>query len=65
MYYALECLCLWHAGMLREGAYGAYHQAQKGSQPSSACAPLEFTHVMIDEAGQVCSLISNATGIEV
>ena len=43
------------AGMLREGAYGAYYQAQKANQLRKAGRkPLEFTHVMIDEAGQVC-----------
>ena len=42
--------------MLREGDYAAFYQracqqAAKGS--TLGPTPLEFTHVMIDEAGQV------------
>lgn len=41
--------------MLREGDYGAFYQKAReraaGDSPSSLM-PLEFTHVMIDEAGQ-------------
>lgn len=46
--------------MLREGAYGTYHQAQQATHtgtPQKRCAPLEFTHIMIDEAGQVSYLL--------
>lgn len=44
-----------HAGMLREGNYGAFYQTvcqgAAGNKPPDP-RPLEFTHVMIDEAGQ-------------
>lgn len=45
------------AGMLREGAYGTFYQGQKpqapGGRTGQGLRALEFTHVMIDEAGQV------------
>lgn len=44
-----------HAGMLREGDYGVFYQRAcqraAGDSPPGV-RPLEFTHVMIDEAGQ-------------
>lgn len=43
-------------GMLREGEYGTYYQKackEAGKEKSTSLKPLEFTHVMIDEAGQV------------
>ena len=38
------------AGMLREGDYGTFYQRACERAPGNR--PLEFTHVMIDEAGQ-------------
>lgn len=42
--------------MLREGEYGTCYQKaceEAGKEKSTSLKPLEFTHVMIDEAGQV------------
>ena len=45
--------------MLREGDYGAFYQRAReraaGDSPSGL-RPLEFTHVMIDEAGQASTM---------
>ena len=41
--------------MLREGDYGAFYRRacqRAGADSLSSLRPLEFTHVMIDEAGQ-------------
>ncbi len=53
--------------MLREGGYDTYYQQvckEADKEKSAALGPLEFTHVMIDEAGQVsirvCGLLSSA-----
>lgn len=45
------------AGILRCGDYGAYHRAAKAKRTSSFLDGLEFSHVLIDEAGQVTSLL--------
>lgn len=47
--------------MLREGKYAAYYEkacreAEKAK--TTGLRPLEFTHVMIDEAGQVSTLLT-------
>ena len=49
-------LLCFHTGMLREGKYAAYHEKackDTEKEESASLRPLEFTHVMIDEAGQV------------
>lgn len=48
-------LPMMYAGMLREGDYGAFYRraCQRAAADSPpGLRPLEFTHVMIDEAGQ-------------
>ena len=45
------------AGILRCGDYGAYQRAAKAKRTSSFLGGLEFSHVLIDEAGQVTSLL--------
>jgi hypothetical protein len=50
-------------GMLREGKYAAYYEkACREAEKAKATGlrPLEFTHVMIDEAGQVSTLLAYA-----
>ncbi|DBA76409.1 TPA: hypothetical protein ACH3X1_010114 [Trebouxia sp. C0004] len=54
VYNIVVCTC-GAAGMLREGKYAAYYkkacrEAEKAK--ATGLRPLEFTHVMIDEAGQ-------------
>ncbi|KAL3141854.1 hypothetical protein ABBQ32_004519 [Trebouxia sp. C0010 RCD-2024] len=53
-YHIVVCTC-GAAGMLREGDYGVFYQRAcqraAGDSPPGV-RPLEFTHVMIDEAGQ-------------
>ncbi len=47
--------------MLREGKYAAYYEkACREAEKAKATGlrPLEFTHVMIDEAGQVSTLLT-------
>ncbi len=49
--------------MLREGKYAAYYEkACREAEKAKATElrPLEFTHVMIDEAGQVSTLLTYA-----
>lgn len=51
----LMALPMMYAGMLREGDYGAFYRraCQRAAADSPpGLMPLEFTHVMIDEAGQ-------------
>ncbi len=54
--------------MLREGKYAAFYEkacreAEKAK--TTGLRPLEFTHVMIDEAGQVSTLLTSisASGV--
>ncbi len=47
--------------MLREGKYAAYYEkACREAEKAKATGlrPLEFTHAMIDEAGQVNTLLT-------
>ena len=43
------------AGILRCGDYAAYQRAARAKRAPAFLSALEFTHVMIDEAGQVAS----------
>ena len=46
----------WCTGILREGAYGSYYAEackEQVKQKGAGLRPLEFSHAMIDEAGQV------------
>jgi len=51
--------------MLCEGKYAAYYEkACREAEKAKATGlrPLEFTHVMIDEAGQVSTLLTYTPG---